>query len=111
MAATPARAGRLLTPVEVRGSPRGGPHALDGLAQNGFSRGRPGWVAFVVTEANDVELRLARLKPNVSSVLAADGLIDRIGPGNIHGNVHRAVDAAQAAFARRFQNVTDPPAP
>ena len=50
-----------------------------------------------LTEANDVELRLARLKPNVSTVLAADGLIDRIGPGNIHGNVHRAVEAAQAA--------------
>ena len=32
-------------------------------------------------------------------MLAADGLIDRIGPGNIHGNVHRAVDAAQAAWA------------
>jgi anti-anti-sigma factor len=50
-----------------------------------------------VTKANEVELRLARLKPSVSSVLAADGLIDRIGPGNIHGNVHRAVEAAQAA--------------
>ena len=52
-----------------------------------------------LTDANDVELRLARLKPNVSTVLAADGLIDRIGPGRIHGNVHRAVDAAQAAHA------------
>ena len=48
-----------------------------------------------LTDANDVELRLARLKPNVSTVLAADGLIDRIGPGRIHGNVHRAVEAAQ----------------
>ena len=52
-----------------------------------------------LTDANGVELRLARLKPDVSTVLAADGLIDRIGPGNIHGNVHRAVEAAQAAHA------------
>ncbi len=57
-----------------------------------------------VTKANDVELRLARLKPTVSSVLAADGLIDRIGTDRIHGNVHRAVEAAQAAHADR-QNV------
>ena len=51
-------------------------------------------------DANDVELRLARLKPNVSSVLAADGLNDRIGHDRIHGNVHRAVEAALAAHAR-----------
>ena len=52
-----------------------------------------------LTEANGIDLRLARLKPNVATVLAADGLIDRIGPDHIHGNVHRAVDAAQAAHA------------
>ena len=51
-------------------------------------------------DANDVELRLARLKPNVSSVLVADGLNDRIGHDRIHGNVHRAVEAALAAHAR-----------
>ena len=62
-----------------------------------------------LTAAADVELRLARLKPNVSSVLAADGLIDRIGPGNIHGNVHRAVDAAQAASAPGRVDATDGP--
>ena len=50
-----------------------------------------------LTEANGIDLRLARLKPNVATVLAADGLVDRIGPDHIHGNVHRAVDAAQAA--------------
>ena len=54
-------------------------------------------------------MRLARLKPNVSSVLAADGLIDRIGPGKIHGNVHRAVDAAQAASAPGRVDATDGP--
>ena len=64
-----------------------------------------------LTEANDVELRLARLKPNVSDVLAADGLIDRIGPSNIHGNVHRAVDAAQTAFAQRSADEADPSGP
>ena len=52
-----------------------------------------------LTKANDIELRLARLKPNVYAVLAADGLIDRIGHDNIHGNVHRAVEAAQAIQA------------
>lgn len=52
-----------------------------------------------LTDANDVELRLARLKLNVSTVLAADGVIDRIGPDRIHGNVFRAVGAAQVAHA------------
>ncbi|HYH92101.1 MAG TPA: sulfate permease [Candidatus Saccharimonadales bacterium] len=61
-----------------------------------------------LTEATDVELRLARLKPNVSSVLAADGLIDRIGPARIHGNVHRAVKAAQAADADRVARLARP---
>ena len=61
-----------------------------------------------LTDANGVELRLARVKPDVSDVLAADGLIDRIGLDRIHGNVHRAVEAAQA---RRQTVVTDPPTP
>ena len=64
-----------------------------------------------LTKANDIDLRLARLKPNVSTVLTADGLTDRIGPGNIHGNVHRAVDAAQTAFARRPTDAGDGPGP
>ena len=50
-----------------------------------------------LTDTNGVELRLARLKPDVADVLAADGLIDLIGRDRIHGNVHRAVQAAQAA--------------
>ncbi len=50
-----------------------------------------------LTDADGVELRLARVKPDVSDVLEADGLIDRIGRDRIHGNVHRAVEAAQAA--------------
>ena len=62
-----------------------------------------------LTKANDIDLRLARLKPNVSTVLTADGLIDRIGSGNIHGNVHRAVEAARAAFPRKPVDAADPP--
>ena len=50
-----------------------------------------------LTEANDVELRLARVKPDVFDVLAADGVIERIGRDRIHGNVHRAVEAAKRA--------------
>jgi anti-anti-sigma regulatory factor len=55
---------------------------------------------FELTDATGVELRLARLKPKVYAVLAADGLNDRIGHDRIHGNVHRAVEAAHAAHAR-----------
>ncbi len=50
-----------------------------------------------LTDANAIDLRLARVKPDVSRVLAADGIIDRIGRDRIHGNVHRAVEAAKRA--------------
>ena len=50
-----------------------------------------------LTDANAIDLRLARVKPDVSRVLAADGVIDRIGRDRIHGNVHRAVEAAKRA--------------
>ena len=50
-----------------------------------------------LTDASGVDLRLARVKPDVSRVLAADGVIDRIGRDRIHGNVHRAVEAAKRA--------------
>jgi sulfate permease, SulP family len=53
-----------------------------------------------LAEANGIELRLARLKPSVADVLAADGVLDEVGRDKIHGNVHRAVEAAQAANAR-----------
>jgi SulP family sulfate permease len=43
--------------------------------------------------ADDVALRLARVKPNVLRVLQADGLVDEIGTDHIHGNVQRAVRA------------------
>ena len=64
-----------------------------------------------LTDADGVELRLARLKPDVSDVLAADGLIDLIGRDRIHGNVHRAVEAAQAASARRRSETARPRTP
>jgi hypothetical protein len=57
-----------------------------------------------LTDANGVELRLARLKPDVSDVLAADGLIDLFGRDRIHGNVHRAVEGARAMNGRRDAN-------
>jgi high affinity sulfate transporter 1 len=46
-----------------------------------------------LTEANGVTLRLARVKPQVLTVLQADGVIDRIGPDHIHGNIGLAVGA------------------
>ena len=49
-----------------------------------------------LAEADDVTLRLARLKPQVRAVLQADGVIDRIGADHIHGNVHGAVEAELA---------------
>jgi sulfate permease, SulP family len=44
-------------------------------------------------QADEVTLRLARVKPSVLKVLRADGLVDLIGAENIHGNVHRAISA------------------
>jgi anti-anti-sigma factor len=59
-----------------------------------------------LTEADGVELRLARMKPEVSEVLAADGVIDLIGQDRIHGRVQGAVAAAQAAHAGRASSTT-----
>ena len=61
-----------------------------------------------LTNADGVELRLARLKPDVADVLEADGLIDLIGHDRIHGNVHRAVQAAMAAHADSQSEVAPP---
>ncbi|MGZ4230127.1 MAG: STAS domain-containing protein [Solirubrobacteraceae bacterium] len=46
-----------------------------------------------LARADDVRLRLARVKPSVLKVLRADGLVDLIGADNIHGNVDRAISA------------------
>jgi len=45
----------------------------------------------------ELELRLARVKPMVAEVLDKDGVLQRLGPGRIHGNVHRAVEAQLTA--------------
>lgn len=43
-----------------------------------------------LTTAHSAELRLARVKPVVMEVLRRDGLVERIGESNIHGNVFEA---------------------
>ena len=46
-----------------------------------------------LTSAAGVSLRLARVKPRVREILAADGVLGRIGEDHVHGNVHEAVEA------------------
>ena len=46
-----------------------------------------------LTNESGITLRLAGVKPDVSSTLGRDGTLDRIGTDRIHGNVHRAVQA------------------
>jgi anti-anti-sigma factor len=46
-----------------------------------------------LVERDGGTLRLARVKPGVLAVLRADGFVDRLGADQIHGNVHRAVEA------------------
>lgn len=50
-----------------------------------------------LTQDAGVTLRLARLKPSVSATLERDGVLERIGAGNIHGNVATAVQAHRDA--------------
>jgi sulfate permease, SulP family len=49
-----------------------------------------------LTRVGGVTLRLARVKPQVLAVLRAEGVLDEIGAGRIHGNVHEAVEAQLA---------------
>ena len=53
-----------------------------------------------VAAADGVALRLARLKPQVATVLDADGTIAVLGADRVHGNVHEAVEAQLAEDAR-----------
>ncbi|GAA3870450.1 SulP family inorganic anion transporter [Leifsonia kafniensis] len=46
-----------------------------------------------LAEDSGLTLRLARLKPDISATLERDGVLQRIGAGNIHGNVATAVQA------------------
>ncbi len=50
-------------------------------------------------EALGVGLRLARVKPEVRSMLAADGVETRLGPTRFHANLDEAVDRAVASLA------------
>ena len=45
---------------------------------------------FEMLRSRDIELRLARVKPAVMDVLRRDGVMERIGEANIHGNVFEA---------------------
>jgi high affinity sulfate transporter 1 len=49
-----------------------------------------------VAHAAEVDLRLARVKPQVRTVLEADGVLEQIGHDHVHGNVQRAVKAQLA---------------
>ena len=51
-------------------------------------------------EADGIELRLTRLKPNVRRVLEADGFVQTLGPDHIHGNVHHAVQTQMGSRPR-----------
>ena len=57
-----------------------------------------------LTELNGITLRLARVKPDVLSVLRADGVDALVGEAHIHGNVHRAVEAQLAEDGQRDAN-------
>jgi SulP family sulfate permease len=48
---------------------------------------------YELTETQGIVLRLARVKPSVLGVLRADGFIERLGAGHIHGNIPGAVEA------------------
>jgi SulP family sulfate permease len=49
---------------------------------------------------SEIELRLARAKPGVLSVLRADYLLEAVGEDHVHGNVDRAVEAQLRATAQ-----------
>jgi anti-anti-sigma regulatory factor len=65
-------------------------------------------MADVVTLAHDagLSLRLTRLKPAPRAILERDGVIELIGADHLHGNIHRAVEAEQAA-ARQGRDERD----
>jgi SulP family sulfate permease len=44
-----------------------------------------------LTDASGAVLRVARMKPTIRAVLAADGVLDTIGEDHLHGNVDEAV--------------------
>ena len=53
-----------------------------------------------LADESGVTLRLARLKPAVRATLERDGVLERLGADQIHGNVYRAVQAELASAAQ-----------
>jgi high affinity sulfate transporter 1 len=49
-----------------------------------------------LADTHGLTLRLARVKARVLAVLEADGVIDRVGPDHVHGEVHEALEAQLA---------------
>jgi anti-anti-sigma factor len=49
------------------------------------------------TDGAGVRLSLARVKPAVASVLASDGILERLGENRVHGSIPLALEAALAA--------------
>ncbi len=62
-------------------------------------------------DADGIELRLARVKPNVRSVIQADGVVDLLGEDHIHGDVHRAIEAQLADDRKQHVQDTEPGLP
>lgn len=54
-----------------------------------------------LAEQSDAAVRLTRLKPAVRAILERDGVVERLGPDMIHGNIYRAVQAALSESATR----------
>ena len=50
-----------------------------------------------LTDAEDVSLRLARVKPTRAGGARGRRLLDRLGADHLHGNVHRAVEAGRGS--------------
>lgn len=50
-----------------------------------------------LADSHGIDVLLARVKPDIVDMLRADGVIDRLGEDHIHGNIDRAVTAADHA--------------
>ena len=62
-------------------------------------------------DAHGIVLRLAHVKPAVLQVLVAEGLVERLGPNRIHGDVQHALDAQLALDEGAAPQGAERPAP